>query len=252
MPHGEPSGSTSSAATQATLRDSSGSHYASTAGTTVSSGSNPTPLAVRSTSNIEHSDSTSENERLRILGELEASVESFRRGKTIKMNVISSIIQILGENPHVALTSTQKESTFDSYLTEILAIQFLFDESNDIGIEKPTVSEQLPVSPIITTNKSSWRTHDDIESDSEDDSDKPTKKPKLLESDMPWYSPTDDSQVGNSDPSCKETRRLLRAYNLDISKAKFFVKVAPKSPPGIPSSQWEHILKGDAVDLNQI
>ena len=51
---------------------------------------------------------------------------------------------------------------------------------------------------------------------------------------------------------CAETCRLLQSYNLDISKAKFFVKIAPRSPSGIPSSQWEHILKGDAVDLNQV
>ena len=44
----------------------------------------------------------------------------------------------------------------------------------------------------------------------------------------------------------------MRAYNLDISKAKFFIKIAPNSPAGIPSSQWEHILKGESVDLNAI
>ena len=44
----------------------------------------------------------------------------------------------------------------------------------------------------------------------------------------------------------------MRAYNLDISKAKFFAKIAPNSPAGIPSSQWERILKGDSVDLNHI
>ena len=52
-------------------------------------------------------------------------------------------------------------------------------------------------------------------------------------------------------------RRLVgyserRAYNRDISKAKFFVKIVPNSPSGIPSSQWERILKGEAIDLNQV
>ena len=38
----------------------------------------------------------------------------------------------------------------------------------------------------------------------------------------------------------------------DVSKAKFFVKIAPIAPSGIPSSQWEQILKGEAADLDQI
>jgi hypothetical protein len=69
---------------------------------------------------------------------------------------------------------------------------------------------------------------------------------------MPWFIDSDDSSFDHRDPYCKETCRLLRAYNRDISRAKFFVKIAPNSPSGLPSSQWERILKGDAVDLNQI
>jgi hypothetical protein len=63
---------------------------------------------------------------------------------------------------------------------------------------------------------------------------------------------TNDLSFDHRDPYCKETCRLLRAYNQDISRAKFFVKITPNSPSEIPSSQWEQILKGDAVDLNQI
>jgi hypothetical protein len=68
---------------------------------------------------------------------------------------------------------------------------------------------------------------------------------------MPWFVPEGDSSRNSSNPSSQETCRLLRAYNRDISKAKFLVKIAPNSPSGIPSSQWERILKGEAVDLNQ-
>ena len=69
---------------------------------------------------------------------------------------------------------------------------------------------------------------------------------------MPWYEGTGNSPVSHSNPSCEETCRLLRAYNHDITKAKFYVKIAPNSPTGIPSSQWEQIFKGEAVDLNQV
>ena len=70
---------------------------------------------------------------------------------------------------------------------------------------------------------------------------------------MPWFAgPGASSAECYSNPSCEKTCQLLRAYNLDISKAKFYIKIAPSSPVGIPSSQWERILKGDAVDLNHI
>ena len=70
---------------------------------------------------------------------------------------------------------------------------------------------------------------------------------------MPWYTdPGLPSTSCYSNPSCEETCRLLRAYNLDISRAKFFIKIAPNSPAGIPSSQWERILKGESVDLNHV
>ena len=62
----------------------------------------------------------------------------------------------------------------------------------------------------------------------------------------------DETSPEHSNPSCQETHRLLWAYNWDVSKAKFFVKIAPNTPSGIPSSQWEQILKGEVVDLDQI
>ncbi|KAF8803883.1 hypothetical protein BYT27DRAFT_7026491, partial [Phlegmacium glaucopus] len=89
-------------------------------------------------------------------------------------------------------------------------------------------------------------------SDSGEDEDKSTKRQKLLESDMPWFSTSENPATSVIHPSCQETRRLLRAYNRDISKAKFFAKIAPNSPTGIPSSQWERVFRGDAIDLNQI
>ncbi|KAF8809140.1 hypothetical protein BYT27DRAFT_7095163, partial [Phlegmacium glaucopus] len=53
-------------------------------------------------------------------------------------------------------------------------------------------------------------------------------------------------------PSSQETHRLLQIYHGDITKAKFYAKIVPSSPTGIPSSQWEHIFRGNSVDLNQI
>ena len=202
-----------------------------------------------------HSDAFPEDGRARILKELEGTIESFRKGKTPKTDAISSVLCILRENPDVALTWSQKEATFDSYLTEILSIQSTFDKSTRgaIGAQlEPVDPQPLEASPI-DMRRSPRRGQDSTEQESDDETDKPAKRQKLLESDMPWYTNPGVSSISHySHPSCEETCRLLRAYNLDISKAKFFIRIAPNSPAGILCSQWEHVLKGESVNLDHI
>jgi hypothetical protein len=82
--------------------------------------------------------------------------------------------------------------------------------------------------------------------------EKPPRKQRLHESDMPWFVDHRDPVTDTGNPSCQETCRLLWAFHRDITKAKFYVKIATGAPPGNPSLQWERILKGDAVDLNQV
>ena len=171
----------------------------------------------------------------------------------MKMNMITSILRILKEDTHVSITQSQKEATFNSYLTKILSIQSTLDESRDPDTSR-SEHIQLPNNLSETCNdgrisKKPWEV---IIPDSDDDDDKPNKKQKNFENDMPWFIPPDNSFSLYSDPNCKETCRLLWSYNQDISKAKFLVKIALNSPSGIPSSQWEWILKGNAINLNQI
>ena len=232
-----------------TLRGTAEPEYASTFATTEQSGSHSNQQGGASSSDTPRTDSTPEDNRIRILRELESSIETFRRGKTTKTDAISAVLRILGTDSDVSITQQQKDSTFDSYLTEILSIQSSFDESGGIG---PTEANQQEPTDSSFRKRGVSRNKGADEPDSDDDEDKPSKKQRLLESDMPWFTATGDSSFEDVHPSCKETCRLLRAYNRDISKAKFFVKIAPNSPPGIPSSQWERVLKGDAIDLNQI
>jgi hypothetical protein len=198
--------------------------------------------------------SSSENERIDTLKNLERAIDSFRSKDTSKTTAISSILRILGEVTDVSLTQSQKDSTFDSYLNEILSIQSSFEDTRahedlNSGSSGPTLSTPAEDSPPSQGLKKIREV-----SDSEDESDgaKHPKRQKLVESDMPWYSNSSEPSSGSGNPSCVETCRLLRAYNRDVARAKFLIKIAPNSPSGIPSSQWERILKGDAVDLNQI
>ena len=194
-------------------------------------------------SNSGGTNSTAENERLALIKELEEVIESFRARNIARTDAVAQVLGILGKDTTFPYSKPQKEATFGSYLTEILSIQSTFDRMDTNG-----GNEEAP-SNFESGNKKRMSGPD---SDSEDEDDKSHKRTKLLESDMPWFVDPGQSTTRSSNPSCQETCRLLRAYNRDIAKAKFFVKIAPNSPSGIPASQWERILKGEAVDLNQI
>ena len=187
--------------------------------------------------NLNRTSTASEDECNQIIKQLESTVETFRNRNSSKTSTITSILGILGEDSDVSITQSQKEATFDSYLTKILSIQSTFEESNGIDVPRAERSQHLTIPGKVSPKRNFRKQRDIADPESDNDDDKPTKKQKLLESDMPWTSESDDSSVTYSDPNCKETCRLLRTYNQDISKAKFFIKIAPNSPSGIPSSQ---------------
>ena len=252
MSHGDRPGPESAEGSRGSLHSPSESRLASTLATIESSRPESSSQTPGNSETSREENSLTENGRNRILKDLEEVAESFRRGKSTKTEAISGILRVLREDTDVSLTQPQREAAFDSYLTEFLSIQSHLDETRGAVPAESRPAEGRESSVPVVPIPSSRKTREAPESESDDDEDKPSKKQRLLESDMPWYTGPGDSSSGYSDPSCEETCRLLRAYNRDISKAKFFVKIAPKSPTGIPSSQWERILKGEAVDLNQI
>ena len=183
---------------------------------------------------VDRTDTPGEDERFLLLKELESVIESFRGRKISQTDAVSNVLGILGKDTFVAHSKSQKEATFSSYLTEILSIQSTFDR---LGGNEET--DEMPASLESGAKKRASRQEDGNESDSGEDDDKSHKKPKLIDSEMPWNSAPEQPDSGISDPSCQETCRLLRAFNRDIAKAKFSIRLAPKSPSRIPSSQWE-------------
>ncbi len=67
---------------------------------------------------------------------------------------------------------------------------------------------------------------------------------------MPWFSQAVDGPGTN--PYIDKTIQLLRTFNKDVKKSKFYVSITPGAPDNIPTSQWEHIFKGEPIDLDQI
>ena len=252
MSHGNPLGSEATESLESSLRGlagpQSGIAHRSSQPTNQISG----PSSGSNSSATASTDLAPEDERIRLLRELESAIESFRGGKVSKTVVISDIIRILGENAYVSISQSQKEATFDSYLTEILSIQANFDQSNG-GVGTAGVSPLPPSNLDQERDKErNKRSKDEAGSDYEDDDHESSRKRKLVESDMPWYRSAASGSNVTSHPSCQENCRLLRAFNRDVSGAKFLVRMAPDCPTGVPSSQWERIFKGDSVDLNQI
>jgi hypothetical protein len=256
MYHGGTSGLEPAGPPVSTPRDPSESGIPITSTPTEPSGSNSGERTSSLRDSTLQSSTPSETGPIRIIKRLEKEIESFRNDQTPKTTTIAAILSILGEHVNVEITPTQMQSTFDSYLTEILSIESSKDSAQNVGTigVDPTLRTVVIPSESSKDKSNVKRIRDSAEPDSDDEGGKPSKKSKLKETDLPWYEPTDQPTITNDsgNPSCKETRRLLRIYNLDVAKAKFTVKVASKSPPGIPSSQWERILKGEAVDLNQV
>jgi hypothetical protein len=258
MHHGELSGLERETPSVSTWRDPAESGAPIASATTEPSGSSSGGHSSSVLDSTLQSDSSSENGHVRIIKRLEKEVESFRNDRSTKTSTIAAIISILGENTEVEITPPQRESTFDTYLTEILAIESSRDNAPSAESAGVDPSVRPVVLPSSKGKPNARKRKESAESDSEDEGDKSAKKPKLHESDLPWFESSEQSSSANhipngvSNPSCDETRRLLRTYNLDVAKAKFSVKIASKSPRGFPSSQWERILKGDAVDLNQV
>ena len=251
MSHGGRPESESAEPTRRSVPSFAASGTSSTLGTTESSGLASSSRDPSSANSNQETVPPSETGRVDSLKVLEEVTESYQGGKTSKTEAVASILRILGENVDVSLTQSQRDETFNSYLTEILSTP-THDSSGRLESSGPRPGDQHESSGSSVTRPTARKNRDAPESDSDGEDDKPSKKQRLLESDMPWYTETGELSSSYSNPSCEETCRLLRAYNRDISKAKFFVKIAPKSPTGIPSSQWERILKGEAVDLNQI
>lgn len=88
------------------------------------------------------------------------------------------------------------------------------------------------------------------ESDSDEDDNRHERR-KLRECDMPWSNRANVS-VTPQNPSCDKTASIIKQLNVDIKSAKLHIRLERGAPRGIPMSEWEHIFRGEAVDLDKI
>lgn len=190
-----------------------------------------------------------------IISELEGIVDDHRNGKSSKLQAISNLFERL--NYRGGSADPQKEKTLELYISSLSNIDCLPDSSVHPTGPKHTLPGDLPTTLPLVDKKV-----DDLvqrlssksnasDSDSDNDLDEPRKRRKVDESKMPWYA-SQLSLQSQSDPSCRETCRLLEYYERDRSQVKSWIKRHPGAPLGFPPSQWDRIIKGEPVDLNVV
>lgn len=87
---------------------------------------------------------------------------------------------------------------------------------------------------------------------SDDDETKPSRKrPKLDESEMPWYKEEARGRRSGRE-SCVQSSQMLRTYGRDISKVKQWILTSTVAPTGFPPSEWENLLRGKPLNLDVI
>jgi hypothetical protein len=188
-----------------------------------------------------------QDERQALRTKLSSFISEFRDRKLSKARVISRISTLIDDD--ATLPDSEKEKAIDLYFEELNSIDFGREpEFFPSGPEKDKAVDDS-VHEILSQVANQTKFRDDFREDSDDPDEPPRKKKKAKESDMGWYNPNEPSSFSENDSSRKTCKRL-QTYNEDISGAKFLVKLNRNAPAGIPSSQWERVLRGETLDLD--
>ena len=77
------------------------------------------------------------------------------------------------------------------------------------------------------------------------------KKRRVSESQMPWFSrEQEERRTGNKE--CEESRRILALFARDFKIVKQWIQNSRTAPLGFPSSEWDNIIRGQAVNLDTV
>jgi hypothetical protein len=68
---------------------------------------------------------------------------------------------------------------------------------------------------------------------------------------MPWFTREEEvRRTGNKD--CEESRRTLTLFACDHKTIKQWIQTSRTAPLGFPSSEWDNIIRGQAVNLDAV
>ncbi|PPQ85183.1 hypothetical protein CVT25_004190 [Psilocybe cyanescens] len=78
------------------------------------------------------------------------------------------------------------------------------------------------------------------------------KKQRIYESDMPRFTSEAKSRSRRTKRSCNTTRNILDLLQKDSATVKRWIRGAISAPAEFPSSEWDALIKGEAVDLDTV
>ena len=200
-------------------------------------------------------------------------VENFRCNEITKLKALSSIISILDLNP--SRSERAKDAAVEYYAKTLDEVQAL----SSSAVRRGTIAEnafdsrrQSPnptesrrptnqdaeidelISQISRDSKRSRGQSSGTESDNELDLDgdrTSNKKRRVFESQMPWYTKEEEARrSGNKD--CEESRRILHLFARDYKVVKQWIQTSRTAPLGFPGSEWDNIIRGQAVNLDAV
>ena len=198
---------------------------------------------------------TASEAKERVIERLEQGMDIFRKGEYTRFQASTHVAKELEKWEGVS--DKEKGKAFDSYLAEINSFAAVQDEnqSNTRETASPLGASVLP-EPERQAAKKRIREEvaellDQVSGDEleGEETERRVMRKKAKEEDMPWYNSSSGSSRRSS---CVETCRTLLQFSEDLSGVKSLLRVANDLPEGIPPSQWDRILKGESVDLNQI
>ena len=201
-----------------------------------------------------------------VIQSLEDTVESFRRGDLSKVRAISKLASILsiGDDP-------TNDSAKESALTQCLASIDSFSQSHsqsdqygriiDAGLhpgQRQSSADREEIEQIISDIAASSKRGNSIDEGADEESERhhsgrglSNKKRRLYEDDMPWFK-RESLARQSADPSCQATREILGTFGSDFAYVKRSIQLAQSSPAGFPASEWDNIIRGIAVNIDNV
>ncbi|KDR66782.1 hypothetical protein GALMADRAFT_80425 [Galerina marginata CBS 339.88] len=233
---------------------------------------------------MRESTSQSHPKSLDIVKLLDSIVEDFRNKQFTKSQTIVRLSSTLCFSPE--REEPEKAAALIQYLTAIDSIEKLSVEAAQRGLhaaaglsEQPIVSN-ANVEQVLDPQDDTWKTgtkpneesqafirsfvqsrkrrERSVSSDEEDaieqvndTGDTSNKKIRLFEKDMPWFD-RESAARRSANPSCVKTREILTVFARDYNAVKQWIIIAHTAPCGFPPVEWENIIKGRPVSLDNV
>jgi len=196
-------------------------------------------------------------------------VDNSRQGEITKLKALSNIISILKFNP--SRTNRAKDVAIEYYAKTLNEVEALASSAvkrgkhTEVGLQSNHTQSEWHeprnidadqaidelISQISQDSNKSKRGNSPSPSINDGDADEPSnKKRRVFESELPWYNREEEARwSGNKD--CEESRWILQLFARDYKVVQQWVQNLWTAPLRFPSSEWDNIIKGQAVNLSK-